>query len=117
MDGRSGRGRLDVDRAERLAHRIDGEELDSDYDTPEAMRAIIPAVKLDVPRTYDIWVFDLASGSRARLSFEGVNNTPVWTPDGKSIVYGALAGERLGGRTHLAETGRRRCSQRAATNG
>jgi eukaryotic-like serine/threonine-protein kinase len=38
----------------------------------------------------DIWVLDLARGVRTRLTFGPVSNTdPVWSPDGKWIVYGS----------------------------
>jgi serine/threonine protein kinase len=36
----------------------------------------------------DIWVLDLARGVRTRLTFGPVSNSnPVWSPDGKWIVY------------------------------
>jgi Tol biopolymer transport system component len=39
----------------------------------------------------DIWVLDLARGVRTRLTFGPVaNNNPVWSPDGKWIVYASL---------------------------
>jgi len=34
-----------------------------------------------------IWVFDLISGSRTRLTNEGENGLPVWTPDGDRITF------------------------------
>ncbi len=38
----------------------------------------------------DIWVLDLARGIRTRLTFGPVsNNFPVWSPDGKWIIYNA----------------------------
>ena len=37
----------------------------------------------------DIWVFDLERGTRTRLTFEGDNDNPVWTPDGERITYSA----------------------------
>ena len=38
----------------------------------------------------DIWVLDVARGIRTRLTFGPVSNTtPVWSPDGKWIVYNA----------------------------
>jgi len=46
----------------------------------------------------DIWVFDLASGTASRLTFEGTANVPEWTPDGRHIAY--LVG-RMGGRAAL----------------
>ncbi|HTJ21064.1 MAG TPA: protein kinase [Gemmatimonadaceae bacterium] len=35
----------------------------------------------------DIWVFDLASGTANRLTFEGAADKPEWTPDGQRIAY------------------------------
>jgi Tol biopolymer transport system component len=36
----------------------------------------------------DVWVMDLARGTRTRLTFGPVSNTfPVWSPDGKWIAY------------------------------
>jgi len=38
--------------------------------------------------TSDIWVFDLSRGVRTRLTFGPIqNNFPVWSPDGKWIIY------------------------------
>ena len=34
-----------------------------------------------------IWVFDLISGSRIRLTTGGENGLPVWTPDGDRITF------------------------------
>ncbi len=45
------------------------------------------AVALAGDRTRDIWIFDLEHESRARLTFEGENTTPVWLPDGKSLIF------------------------------
>ena len=62
--------------------------------TPGAYRdpAVSPdgkyvAVTVAGDRTADIWVFDLERESRARLTFEGDNVLPVWTPDGKSVLF------------------------------
>jgi tricorn protease-like protein len=36
----------------------------------------------------DVWLIDLARGTRTRLTFGPVfNNAPTWSPDGKWIVY------------------------------
>jgi Tol biopolymer transport system component len=37
--------------------------------------------------TYDIWVLDLARDNLTRLSFGKDEGSPVWSPDGKRIVY------------------------------
>ena len=36
---------------------------------------------------HDLWVVDLASGTPTRLTFGGLNDRPIWTPDGREIVY------------------------------
>ena len=39
----------------------------------------------------DIWVFDVARGVQTRLTFGPVeNDNPIWSPDGKWIVYTAI---------------------------
>jgi len=35
----------------------------------------------------DIWVYDLGRGILTRLTFQGENFQPVWTPDGKRITF------------------------------
>ena len=35
----------------------------------------------------DIWVVELARGTPTRLTFAGNNDNPIWTRDGRSIVY------------------------------
>jgi len=43
-------------------------------------------------RSTDVWVFDVARGTKTRISFEtgGSNVTPCWSHDGRSIVYGNI---------------------------
>ena len=36
---------------------------------------------------YQVWVHDVARGTTIRLTFERVNTHPVWTPDGKRLIY------------------------------
>ncbi|MGN6593723.1 MAG: protein kinase domain-containing protein [Terriglobales bacterium] len=41
-----------------------------------------------VPGTNDLWTLDLASGARARLTFEARDNyKPIWSADGRWIYY------------------------------
>ncbi len=38
--------------------------------------------------TYDLWILDVARGVRTRFTFDPGNDVrPVWSPDGKSIVF------------------------------
>jgi serine/threonine protein kinase len=47
----------------------------------------------------DIWIWDLARETMARLTFDaGQDSSPLWTPDGKRIVYfSAPEGGAMGG--------------------
>jgi serine/threonine protein kinase/Tol biopolymer transport system component len=49
--------------------------------------------------TADIWIYDLVRGSLERLTSAGNNRNPVWTPDGKQLIYRSsmsIAGRRSG---------------------
>ena len=48
--------------------------------------------------TYDVYVQDLARETLTRLSFYGDEWKPIWTPDGKRVVYRSPAG---GGRPNI----------------
>jgi serine/threonine-protein kinase len=46
------------------------------------------AIQISDGSQEDIWVYDLASDHRTQLTFDPGNDTyPVWTPDGKRIVF------------------------------
>jgi Tol biopolymer transport system component len=38
----------------------------------------------------DLWVYDIPRNTLTRLTFEGNNTYPIWTPDGKRVVYRSL---------------------------
>ena len=39
----------------------------------------------------DLWVYDVARGAKSRITFEsGSNLSPVWSPDGRDIIYANL---------------------------
>jgi eukaryotic-like serine/threonine-protein kinase len=40
-------------------------------------------------RQQDIWIIDLARGTRSRLTFEGAQN-PVWSPDASTVYYSSF---------------------------
>jgi Tol biopolymer transport system component len=46
-------------------------------------------VRRGMSRTTDVWVHDVLRGSPTRLTFEGDNRRPIWSPDGKRLIYGA----------------------------
>ena len=43
-------------------------------------------------KTTDIWIYDIARNTFGRLSFEGSNRGPAWSPDGKSVTYWSVRG-------------------------
>lgn len=56
------------------------------------------AVEVSDPSTHtnsDIWIYDLAQGSRTRLTFSQANEynrMPVWSPEGGRIVFSSVRG-------------------------
>ena len=46
------------------------------------------------PRS-DIWTHDIARNNSTRLTSQGLNNLPIWTPDGKWITYQSSKGGPL----------------------
>ncbi|HEY7543982.1 MAG TPA: hypothetical protein VID27_03825, partial [Blastocatellia bacterium] len=41
----------------------------------------------------DIWVYEVESARGVRLTFEGESQSPVWTPDGKQIIFASKRGD------------------------
>ena len=40
---------------------------------------------------WDVWIHDLASDANARLTFgPGLNQLPVWSPDGRQVLYASI---------------------------
>jgi Tol biopolymer transport system component/DNA-binding winged helix-turn-helix (wHTH) protein len=53
--------------------------------SPDGQRVAVEARESD---NLDVWVYDLARGSRARLSFDPATEIlPVWSPDGEQVAY------------------------------
>ena len=51
--------------------------------SPDSTRAAV-----DMGDTSDIWIYDLLRGGRTRFTSDPLNdNLPVWSPDGKTIVF------------------------------
>jgi Tol biopolymer transport system component len=42
----------------------------------------------------DVWVYEWARDALSRLTFDGANTRPVWTPDGRRIVFGSMRGDK-----------------------
>jgi eukaryotic-like serine/threonine-protein kinase len=45
------------------------------------------AVVIRDGQDFDIWVYDIARKALSKLTFGGLNRTPLWSPDGKTIAY------------------------------
>lgn len=51
-------------------------------------------------RKIDIWIHEPAQGASTRLTFDpGADQTPIWSPDGKQILF--FSNLRLGNQLHL----------------
>ena len=62
--------------------------------SPDGQRV---AFETEVP-TYDIWIYHIPRETLTRLTFEGANLDPLWTPDGKRVTF---ASPRAGGALNL----------------
>jgi len=45
---------------------------------------------------WNVWIYDLQQGSLNRLTFEGDNRDPMWSADGKRVIYGSTRNGRRG---------------------
>jgi Tol biopolymer transport system component len=58
--------------------------------SPDGNKAVVvPNVdRRQQPPNHDVWITDLVKGTSTRLTFDPASdNQPVWSPDGKSIVW------------------------------
>ena len=59
---------------------------------PDGKRAAV-SLRTRATGLQDIWIYDLGRGVRDRFTSDpGVETTPVWSPDGRTIVYGEASG-------------------------
>jgi hypothetical protein len=54
--------------------------------SPDGQRLVV-GITDEVTPSRDVWVLDLAQGSWSRLTTNGISNRPIWTRDGRRIVY------------------------------
>ncbi|MDA2935289.1 protein kinase [Acidobacteria bacterium AH-259-D05] len=52
--------------------------------SPDGQRV---AVEIDQGNQQDIWVYDITREALTRLTFEGSNQSPAWTPDGRKVTF------------------------------
>jgi Tol biopolymer transport system component len=60
--------------------------------SPDGGRIAFGVVDLTSNIDYQVWVHDVARGTTTRLTFEGANANPVWTADGKRLIYVSAPG-------------------------
>ena len=56
--------------------------------SPDGQRLAVTVVG----KTSDVWVYELKRGTFTRLTVEGSNSRPIWTSDGRRIVYQRSSG-------------------------
>jgi Tol biopolymer transport system component len=54
--------------------------------SPDGQRIAV-SVRRGATRTTDVWVYDVIRGAPTRLTFNASNNSPIWSPDGKRLIY------------------------------
>ena len=60
--------------------------------SPDGSQVVVAARDVD---GYDIWIHDFIRGFARRITYEpGMEWFPVWTPDGRRIVYNDITGEQ-----------------------
>jgi len=45
--------------------------------------------------THDIWTWDIERRTLTRLTFEGDNTSPIWSPDGRSVAFASVRNNAL----------------------
>jgi dipeptidyl aminopeptidase/acylaminoacyl peptidase len=51
------------------------------------------AARMQERGSSDIWIYNLRGGTMSRLTFEGDNFYPTWTPDGRTVAFSSERGE------------------------
>jgi len=59
--------------------------------SPDGLRV---AASIRGAATSDVWVYELARSTLARLTFDFDNGYPAWTPDGRRVSYRATRAEK-----------------------
>ena len=54
--------------------------------SPDGRRIAVEVAEPDFVNS-DVWLYDMAQHTRTRLTFDQTGHRPIWTPDGRRIVY------------------------------
>jgi len=54
--------------------------------SPDGRRIAVEVAEPDFVNS-DVWLYDIAQHTRTRLTFDQSGHRPIWTPDGRRIVY------------------------------
>jgi eukaryotic-like serine/threonine-protein kinase len=65
--------------------------------SPDGRLAVITIEEAGPSSPAHVWLGDMARGTLSRFTFEGFSRDPVWSPDGKSVVFGSKRGEETFG--------------------
>jgi eukaryotic-like serine/threonine-protein kinase len=52
--------------------------------SPDGRHIVVP---IRNEARHDLWVLDVDRGTQVRITFSGSNDAPVWTPDGRAVVF------------------------------
>ena len=52
--------------------------------SPDGQRMVLD---IDEGNRADLWVYDLPRGTLARLTLDGTNTSPLWSPDGTKVAF------------------------------
>jgi serine/threonine-protein kinase len=61
--------------------------------SPDGMRLAFSVI-VEGSRDRDVWVADLNRGASRRLTSQGTNWTPIWSPDGRRVFFVSYDGEK-----------------------
>jgi len=59
--------------------------------SPDGQRVAVN-VRSAASRTSDLWVYDVRRGAPIRLTFDASGTSPIWSPDGRRVVYSGSTG-------------------------
>jgi Tol biopolymer transport system component len=63
--------------------------------SPDGER-VAAVIRGSVSDRSDVWVYEFARGTLSRVTFDGNNSNPVWTPDGRRIAFHSVKNGKHG---------------------